>query len=136
MELKEVLSILYLFQPLRADPSSQRSRSSAFKDILKKPFHRSRGSTGANGSESPTSTPPTPTRATTEEPLIELPAGGGPNSPTERSSEQNSLNAATTKTNGVAELVSAQLAEFTTFLDTFIPVSLYILLLLLPIRMQ
>ncbi|KAB7501777.1 Tyrosine-protein kinase Fer, partial [Armadillidium nasatum] len=48
----------------RTENLTIKSKSSAFKDILKKPFSRSK----TGGSNSPASTPPTPTRAGTEEP--------------------------------------------------------------------
>ncbi|XP_047738091.1 tyrosine-protein kinase Fer isoform X2 [Hyalella azteca] len=89
--------------PVRGDNLSVRSRSSAIKDILKKPFHRTRGGQGANSSESPTSTPPTPTRASTEEPAggAEVPSGSPSSLP---KAADVSSSASPTKTNGVGEL--------------------------------
>uniref|UniRef100_A0A6A7G3S7 Tyrosine-protein kinase n=1 Tax=Hirondellea gigas TaxID=1518452 RepID=A0A6A7G3S7_9CRUS len=94
---------------IRLDSLSLRSRSSALKDILKKPFHRTRGP-GHNGSESPASTPPTPTRAGTEEP----PGGdvahtSAPDRPDTASPAAGGGGGVTTttsaaKTNGVAQL--------------------------------
>ncbi|KAF2359741.1 SH2 domain [Trinorchestia longiramus] len=87
----------------RVDSLSMRSRSSALKDILKKPFHRTRGGQGPNSSESPTSTPPTPTRASTEEPGGAVEAvTGAPSSASDRP-EVASV-APPVKSNGIGEL--------------------------------
>ncbi|CAL4063696.1 unnamed protein product, partial [Meganyctiphanes norvegica] len=55
------LNFLGLQQHTRTDSLSLKSRSSAIKELLRKPFNRSKNSA------SPVSTPPTPTRANTEE---------------------------------------------------------------------
>ncbi|KAK7078536.1 hypothetical protein SK128_006415 [Halocaridina rubra] len=56
---KSLLSLNFAHQ--RSDSLSLKSRSAAIKELLRKPFNRSKASA------SPASTPPTPTRANTEE---------------------------------------------------------------------
>ena len=81
---------------------SLRSRSSAFKDIFKKPFNRSRGTPQNGSGGSPTSTPPTPTRASTEEPPDD-PQQVMP--PTQEVRKEGNAPHTSAKTNGMAEMV-------------------------------